>query len=113
MICFVIYRIIKIYLDLISSTGRKTSGIYSFITTGHQLIRVTIYVKQMLPVVVLLDGGHDLDVLEGAVCCVVVSVATGNARAVAHGDRGGGQLGQALVLAVHRQLVCKIQPHTL
>lgn len=38
-------------------------------------------------------------------CCVVVSVATGNARAVADGDRGGGQLCQALVLSVHRQLV--------
>lgn len=63
----------------------------------------------MLTVLVLLDGGHDLDVLEGAVCCVVVSVATGNACAVAHGDRGGGQLCQALVLAVHRQLICKTQ----
>lgn len=62
---------------------------------------------------VLLGGGHDLDVLEGAVCCVVVSVATGNAGAVAHGDRGSGQLRQALVLAVHRQLICKIQQHTL
>lgn len=59
----------------------------------------------MLMEVVLFDGGHDLDVLEGAVCCVVVSVATGNACAVAHGDWGGGQLCQALVLAVHRQLV--------
>lgn len=54
-----------------------------------------------------LDGGHDLEVLEGAVGCVVVGVAAGDARAMAHGDRGGGQLHQALVLPVHRQLVCR------
>lgn len=59
----------------------------------------------MKQVLALLGGGHDLDVLKGAVCRVVVSVATGNAGAVAHGDRAGGQLRQALVLAVHRQLV--------
>lgn len=63
----------------------------------------------MLKVVVLLDGGHDLYVLEGAVCCIIVSVAAGNACSVAHGDRGRGQLSQALVLAVHCQLICKIQ----
>lgn len=72
--------------------------------TGRQLKYVTRQVKQMTTVV-LLGGGHDLDVLEGAVCCVVVSVATGDAGAVANGDRGGGQLRQALVLAVHRQLI--------
>lgn len=72
---------------------------------------VTTQVKQT--VVVLLAGGHDLDVLQGAVCRVVVSVATGDAGAVAHGDRGGGQLRQALVLAVHRQLVCKVQHNAL
>lgn len=71
--------------------------------TGHQLIHVTIQVKHTA--VVLLAGGHDLDVLEGAVCCVVVSVATGNAGAVAHCDWGGGQLCQALVLSIHRQLI--------
>lgn len=54
--------------------------------------------------VVLLDGSHDLDILKGAVCCVVVRVATGDACAVAHGDGGGGQFRQALILAVHRQL---------
>lgn len=43
-------------------------------------------------VAVLLAGGHDLDVLQGAVCGVVVSIATGDAGAVAHGDRGGGDL---------------------
>lgn len=78
--------------------------IYGFIMTGHRLLCVTILVKEIFPVV-LLDGGHDLDVLEGAMCCVVVRVATGNACAVAHSDRGGGQLSQALVLAIHRQLV--------
>lgn len=67
----------------------------------------------MKQVLALLGGGHDLDVLKGAVCRVVVSVATGNAGAVAHGDRAGGQLRQALVLAVHRQLVCKVQQQTL
>lgn len=61
---------------------------------------------------VLLDGCHDLDILKGAVCCVVVRVATGNARAVAHCDGGGGQLCQTLVLAVHRQLTCKAKIHT-
>ncbi|TNN36055.1 hypothetical protein EYF80_053783 [Liparis tanakae] len=35
----------------------------------------------------LLGGGHDLDVLKGAVCRVVVGVAAGDACAVAHGDR--------------------------
>lgn len=54
-----------------------------------------------------LDGGHDLEVLEGAVGCVVVGVAARDARAVAHGDRGGGHLHQALVQPVHRQLVCR------
>lgn len=39
--------------------------------------------------------------------CVVVGVAAGDAGAVAHGDGGGGQLCQALVLTVHRQLICK------
>lgn len=66
----------------------------------------------MLAVSDLLERGHDLDVLEGAVRRIVVGVATGNASAVAHGDRGGGQLCQALVLAVHCQLVCKTKPCT-
>lgn len=66
----------------------------------------------MLAVLVLLDGGHDLDVLEGAVRCIVVGVATGNAGAMAHSDWGGGQLCQALVLAVHCQLVWKTKPCT-
>lgn len=39
--------------------------------------------------------------------CVVVGVAAGDAGAVAHGDRGGGQLHQTLVLSVHRQLICR------
>lgn len=52
-----------------------------------------------------LDGRHDLDVLESAVRRVVVRVAAGDASAVAHGDRYGGQFCQALVLPVHRQLI--------
>lgn len=39
--------------------------------------------------------------------CVVVGVAAGDARAVTHGDRGGGQLHQTLVQPVHRQLICR------
>lgn len=54
---------------------------------------------------VLLDGGQDLDVLQGAVGCVVVSVAAGNARAMTHSDRGGGQFCQTLVLTVYGQLI--------
>lgn len=42
---------------------------------------------------------------------VVVGVATGNARAMAHGHWRCGQLCQALVLAVHRQLICRVQTH--
>lgn len=61
----------------------------------------------MLTVVILL-GGHDLDILEGAVCSVVVSVTARNACAVTHDDWGGGQLCQTLVLAIHSQLLCKI-----
>lgn len=57
----------------------------------------------------LLHGGQDLEVLEGAVRCVVVGVAAGDARAVAHGERRGGEFHQALVQTVHRQLVCKVQ----
>ena len=64
--------------------------IYSLILTRHQLVYVTTWVKQWLTVVLLLDGCHDLDILKGAVCCVVVRVATGDACAVAHGDGGGG-----------------------
>lgn len=59
----------------------------------------------------LLAGSHDLHVLEGAVRRVVMGVAAGDTGAVAHGDRGGGQLCQALVLTVHRQLVCKAKTH--
>lgn len=55
----------------------------------------------------LLVGGHDLDVLESAVCRVIVRVTAGNAGAVADGDRGSGQLRQTLVLSVDRQLVCR------
>lgn len=62
---------------------------------------------------VLLDGDHDLDVLESAVCGGVVRVAAGDARAVAHGDGGGGQLYQALVLPISRQFICKAQPQVL
>lgn len=54
-------------------------------------------------------GGHDLDVLEGAVRCGVVSVAAGNAGAVTHHDRRGGQLCQTLVHAVNCRLIWKIQ----
>lgn len=52
-------------------------------------------------------GGHDLDVLQCAVRCGAVSVAAGNAGAVTHHDRRGGQLRQTLVHAVHRRLVWK------
>lgn len=54
-------------------------------------------------------GGHDLNVLESAVCRGVVSAAAGNARAVAHHDRRGGQLCQTLVQAVNCWLIWKIQ----
>lgn len=54
-------------------------------------------------------GGHDLDVLECAVCCSVVSIAAGNAGAMTHHDRRGGQLCQTLVHAVNCRLVWKIQ----
>lgn len=54
-------------------------------------------------------GGHDLNVLESAVRCGVVSAAAGNARAVAHHDRRGGQLCQTLVHAVNGWLIWKIQ----
>lgn len=116
MVCFVLNIVIKIYPDLIvyrqEDQWKEKHQLcsISFINSGHQLTNVTIEVKHMLTVVVLLDGGHDLYVLEGAVCSVIVSVATGNACAMAHSDRGRGQLRQALVLAIHCQLIWKVQP---
>lgn len=91
MTCCVTHLLIKIYHDCTASTGGRTSRR----STAARRVEVS------------LGGGHELDVLQGAVRSVVVSVAAGDAGAVAHGHRGGGQLRQALVLAVHRQLVCK------
>lgn len=51
------------------------------------------------------DGRHDLDVLQGAVGGIILGVPTADARPVADGGGRGGQLHQALVLTVHRQLV--------
>lgn len=57
----------------------------------------------------LFAGRHDFDVLQCVVRRVVVSVAAGDAGAVTDGHGVGGQLCQALVLTVHRQLVCQTQ----
>lgn len=57
-------------------------------------------------------GGHDLDVLECAVCCGVVSVAAGDTGAVTHHDGRGGQLCQTLVHAVNCRLIWKTQTHS-
>lgn len=53
-------------------------------------------------------GGHDLNVLERTVSRSVVRVTAGNAHAVTHDHRRGGQLCQTLVHAVHGQLTWKI-----
>lgn len=54
-------------------------------------------------------GGHDLNVLERTVCRSIVSVTAGNAYAMTHDHRRGGQLCQTLVHAVNGQLIWKIQ----
>lgn len=72
---------------------------------GGEAGRLTVMLMSSL-------GGHDLNVLEGAVRRGVVSATAGHAHAETHHHRRGGQFCQALVHAVHGQLICKTQTHT-
>lgn len=73
--------------------------------SGGEAGRLTVMLMSSL-------GGHDLNVLERTVCCSVVSVTAGNAHAVTHDHRRGGQLCQTLVHAINGQLIWKIQRET-